>query len=75
VIIGKFDFIEESLESGVTARVYTPSGLVEKGRYTLDLAVKTLKFYEEYFDIPYPLAKLDLVSLHSMHVRAMENWG
>jgi puromycin-sensitive aminopeptidase len=75
LVIGKFDYIERTLYSGVNVRVYTPTGLTHKGEYALDLAIKALQFYEEYFEIPYPLQKLDLVSLHSMHVRAMESWG
>ena len=39
------------------------------------LAAEAVDFYSEFFGIPYPLSKLDLVSLHSMPVRAMENWG
>ena len=56
-------------------RVYTPSGRTKQGEYALSLTVRTLEFYEKFFGVPYPLEKLDIVSLHSMDVRAMENWG
>jgi aminopeptidase N len=39
------------------------------------MAVRTLEFLEDYFDIPYPLKKLDVVIVHDMDVGAMENWG
>jgi len=39
------------------------------------LACEAVDLYSDMFKIPYPLKKLDLVSLHSMNVRAMENWG
>src|SRR5204863_6922193 len=32
-------------------------------------------FYEEYFDIKYPLAKCDLIALPDFGAGAMENWG
>jgi tricorn protease interacting factor F2/3 len=46
----------------------------------LDLAVETLDYYNRLFSIPYPLPKMDLISVFSnlypaMSVRAMENWG
>ncbi|CAI2377814.1 unnamed protein product [Moneuplotes crassus] len=75
IIVGKFDYLEDTIEDRISTRVYTPSGLAELGRFFLEMATKALRFYEDYFDIKYPLKKLDLVSLHSMHVRAMENWG
>lgn len=39
------------------------------------MATEIVDFYSDYFGQPYPLPKLDLVSLHKMNVRAMENWG
>jgi len=31
--------------------------------------------YEDYFGMPYPLKKLDLISFNKHEFRAMENWG
>jgi aminopeptidase N len=39
------------------------------------LAAEAVDYYENYFKIKYPLPKLDLVALHKMKNRAMENWG
>ena len=39
------------------------------------LACKTLEYYEDYFGLPYVLQKLDLIPVHKLKVRAMENWG
>lgn len=46
----------------------------------LSLAKDTLSYYNTLFGIPYPLPKMDLISVFSisyldMSVRAMENWG
>ena len=38
-VIGEFDFIEESLENGVLARVYTPLGKTEQGRFALEVGI------------------------------------
>ena len=41
----------------------------------LQLAVKTLPFYTEYFGTPYPLNKMDLIAIPNFACGAMENWG
>jgi puromycin-sensitive aminopeptidase len=74
-VVGKFDYIESENPNGVKMRVYTPVGRKNEGNYAMKLAIHCLQFYENLFGIKYPLMKLDLVSLHTMHVRAMENWG
>lgn len=74
-VIGTFDFVERTSKSGVAVRVYTPVGRKNEGEPALDIGTQCIDFYTEYFGIAYPLKKLDLVSLHSMDARAMENWG
>merc|ERR1712166_219209 len=73
--VGEFDFIQDQSSRGVVIRVYTPPGKVEQGRFALDAACKTLDFYEEYFGIEYPLAKLDMMAITEFAAGAMENWG
>ncbi|XP_034728390.1 leucyl-cystinyl aminopeptidase [Etheostoma cragini] len=43
--------------------------------YALDTASKLLEFYNDYFEINYPLKKLDLVAIPDFLAGAMENWG
>lgn len=63
-VIGMFEFCETISNDGVLIRVYMPVGLKSKGNYAMDLAAKCVDFYSKYFGIPYPLKKLDLVSIH-----------
>ncbi len=61
---------------GTTISVYaTPAQPSESLDYALDTAVKSVEFYEDYFDINYPLPKLDNVALPDFSAGAMENWG
>jgi aminopeptidase N len=43
--------------------VFTALGKRELGRHALNVTVKALPFYEQHFGIPYPLEKLDLVTI------------
>ncbi|KJE96694.1 aminopeptidase puromycin sensitive [Capsaspora owczarzaki ATCC 30864] len=73
--VGEFDHIESKTSEGVTIRVYTPPTLAEQGRFALNVAVKTLSFFTEYFAQPYPLPKLDMLAVPDFGAGAMENFG
>lgn len=74
-VVGEYDFIEDKDSDGVLVRVYTPVGKGEQGRFALEVAVKTLPFYKDYFQIAYPLPKMDLIAIADFAAGAMENWG
>lgn len=58
-IVCDFDHLEPiKADDGFPVTVYARPGQVENMRYALDLAVKTINYYVEYFDIKYPLPKL-----------------
>jgi aminopeptidase N len=43
--------------------------------FALDVAKQSIEFFEDYFNVPYPLAKADHVALPDFSSGAMENWG
>jgi aminopeptidase 2 len=53
----------------------TPDQKEEDGKFSLEVAAKTLAFYEKAFDSEYPLPKMDMVSIPDFAAGAMENWG
>ncbi|KAJ3347250.1 hypothetical protein HDU83_002277 [Entophlyctis luteolus] len=59
----------------IKIRLFTVKGLVEQGRFALDVAARTHEFYSEYFDEAFPLPKSDLVAIPDFSAGAMENWG
>jgi len=61
---------------GVDVGVVVRRGETVKARFALDEASALLRYYNDYFGIPYPLPKLDLVAAPgSGGFGAMENWG
>lgn len=65
IVVGEFDFIEDTTPDGIRVRVYTPVGKQEQGQFALEVAVKVLPYYKDYFKMPYPLPKMDLIAIGS----------
>ncbi|XP_072390827.1 puromycin-sensitive aminopeptidase [Diabrotica undecimpunctata] len=74
-VIGEYDYVEDKSSDGVLVRVYTPKGKKEQGLFALEVATKVLPYYKEYFNIAYPLPKIDLIAIADFSAGAMENWG
>ncbi|KAL8750797.1 MAG: hypothetical protein Q9199_006841 [Rusavskia elegans] len=74
-IVGELNCVETN-DFRVPVRVFaTPDKDIEHGRFSLDLAAKTLDFYEKTFDSKFPLPKMDMVAIPDFSAGAMENWG
>src|SRR3989338_8572488 len=74
-IVGDFECIESKTKNGILVRVFTTPGKKHQAKFALKCAVKTLEFYEKYFDIAYPLPVLDMIAIPDFSSGAMENWG
>lgn len=75
VVVGEYDYVEKTSRDGVLVRVYTPVGKSKQGLFALEVAARVLPYYKEYFDIAYPLPKIDLIAIADFSAGAMENWG
>lgn len=75
VVVGEYDYVEKKSHDGVQVRVYTPVGKSKQGLFALEVAAKVLPYYKEYFNIAYPLPKIDLIAIADFSAGAMENWG
>ncbi|KAL0904018.1 hypothetical protein M5K25_026087 [Dendrobium thyrsiflorum] len=75
VVVGLFDFVEASTTDGINVRVYCQVGKSNQGKFALDVGVRTLDLYKEYFAVPYPLPKLDMIAIPDFAAGAMENYG
>ena len=74
-IVGDLSYIEEVGDNGTLMRVFTTRGREEQGRFALETSLRLLKYFNDYFGIPYPLPKLDHFAIPDFAAGAMENWG
>ena len=71
--VGDFEMLQDPVDSRV--RVLTLPGAWRHAAFGLEFGRKALEFSETYYDIPYPLSKLDLIAVPDFAFGAMENWG
>lgn len=74
-VVGELEYMEAATKDGVLVRVFTTPGKKEQGEFALQVGVKALEFYQDYFGIAYPLPKMDMVAIPDFAAGAMENWG
>ncbi|MFO0774955.1 MAG: M1 family aminopeptidase [Nitrospiraceae bacterium] len=74
-VVGLLTATEPAFVGRTPIRVWTRPGKTHLGQYALDWAVFSLRFLEEYYGIPYPGDKLDLIGIPDFSYGAMENLG
>lgn len=75
-VVGEMHSKTATTSGGVEVNVWaTPAQKPDSLDFALDIATRTIDFYDEYFDTPYPLPKSDHVALPDFSSGAMENWG
>ncbi|XP_070560607.1 aminopeptidase N-like [Ptychodera flava] len=76
VVVSDFVCKEATTNLGVKFRVWASETNINATDFALDFGVKSLQHFEDLLQIPYPLPKLDMVSLPVFNdYGAMENWG
>ncbi|MEM0139920.1 MAG: M1 family metallopeptidase [Ferroplasma sp.] len=75
--LGIGEFEEKNITFSDTKKLILAAqkGHLTASDYPLEIAKKAIEFYENYFDIKYPLPKEHLISVPEFGAGAMENWG
>ena len=60
---------------GTEVNAWATADQVKNVDFALQVASQSLDFFNDYFEIRYPLEKCDLVALPDFAAGAMENWG
>jgi len=75
-VTGDLQHISAKTKRGVDVSIWaTHAQPANSLTFALDIAVRSIDFYEAYFGIDYPLPKSDHVALPDFSSGAMENWG
>ncbi|KAJ5702693.1 hypothetical protein N7488_010241 [Penicillium malachiteum] len=75
IAIGGFEVLQSINRSRIPIKLYAPLGQASQGMFALNLAAKSVQFFEKTLGCAYPLPKLDLVAIPNFEIGAMENWG
>ncbi|XP_023702695.1 endoplasmic reticulum aminopeptidase 1 isoform X2 [Cryptotermes secundus] len=74
-VVCDYKRITKQTQKKVSVSVYAPNEMISQASFALSTAADAMDFYEEFFGIPYPLPKQDLIAIPDFAAGAMENWG
>lgn len=77
VVAGDWRYKEVKTKNGTIIRTYAIPSQIKFAAESLKIAKQALEFYEDYFDLKYPLENFNQIAIPDMEpgVGAMENWG
>uniref|UniRef100_UPI00398E6FDA aminopeptidase Q-like isoform X3 n=1 Tax=Pristiophorus japonicus TaxID=55135 RepID=UPI00398E6FDA len=75
-VVCDYDYINTTYND-IEIRVWANKEDISNGEaeYALNITGPILAYFEEYYNVSYPLPKLDIVALPYFEASAMENWG
>ncbi|CAH8474229.1 unnamed protein product [Schistosoma curassoni] len=74
-VVSQFSNIQRTDNRGRNFTVWARPDKIRSAEYALDIGIKLLGYFEDYFGIPYSLPKMDMVAIPKTSMMAMENWG
>ena len=74
-VVGPFEETEATDVDGVPLRIVYPVGKGHLTELALEAGAFSLRFFSQYFAIPYPGDKLDMIAIPDFAFGAMENLG
>ncbi|XP_062851140.1 glutamyl aminopeptidase [Trichomycterus rosablanca] len=73
--VHRFAYVERKSNSNIPLRIYAQPSQIHTAEYAADVTKIIFDYFEEYFDMPYSIAKLDKIAIPDFGTGAMENWG
>ncbi|KAF5299259.1 hypothetical protein FQA39_LY02432 [Lamprigera yunnana] len=75
-IVSDFEYRESPpTKNNVTFKIFAKGGAINQVEFAKELGPRVLEYYENYFNISYPLPKQDMIAIPDFSAGAMENWG
>ena len=74
-LVADFGYTETNGSNQFSFRVYHRDHKATESALAADVGPKFLDFYEKYFNLTFPLPKMDVAAVPDFGPGAMENWG
>ncbi|XP_053613169.1 glutamyl aminopeptidase-like isoform X2 [Plodia interpunctella] len=79
-VVCDFDFKETEVDSmgigkNFVLRSFAQKGQTNKIDFALDIGKRVTEFYIKYYEVPFPLPKLDMIAIPDYQSGATEHWG
>ncbi|KAH9512376.1 hypothetical protein Btru_039351 [Bulinus truncatus] len=74
-IVCDFSFTHNTTRNGVLYRAWSRPEAVSSTEYALGVGIKILTYFEDFFNVTFPLPKQDMIAIPDFAAGAMENWG
>ncbi|KAJ0170678.1 hypothetical protein K1T71_013450 [Dendrolimus kikuchii] len=75
-VVSKFVYVESSPGLSTTKfRIWARKDSLQQTAYAALIGPKVLTFFEQYFNVSFPLPKQDMIAIPDIASGAMENWG
>ncbi|KAF7262094.1 hypothetical protein EG68_00668 [Paragonimus skrjabini miyazakii] len=74
-VVCQFKSMSAVDSKGRNFTVWARPELIHAAKYALEIGQKIIRFFEDYYEVDYPLEKTDMVAVPDFLAGAMENWG
>ncbi|XP_047036095.1 aminopeptidase N-like isoform X1 [Helicoverpa zea] len=75
-VVSKFSYVQSPADLSTTKfRIWARNDAMDQTAYASITGPKALSYFEEWFNVSYPLPKQDMIAIPDFAAGAMENWG
>jgi len=75
IVVGELEHTEPTLVGATPVSIWCVPGKRRLAAFGQEIAVASLRYFEDYYGLPYPGDKLDLLAIPDFAAGAMENLG
>lgn len=75
IMIGDFVCVQSEKNEKVQVSIYSLNGVPEQGKLALEVSEKAIKFFSLFFNLPFPLTKLNFIAMKNFELEEVENFG
>lgn len=72
-VFGQFDVVEDKAANGVPLKIYMAPGKTQESKLAMDVMKSSMKFFENFYKVPYPWNGYAMVGIPTFLWGGMEN--